>query len=102
PYLNLIHFNGFDFKTFCLVKYLLISIIALNSAILWTKSLWTTTSCAAISRGSPFLKKSSFLTGFSKNISSLKKTNCSDKPLILCKLSSIGLELNVGKYFDGI
>src|SRR5699024_1010840 len=44
----------------------------------------------ATSQGNPFLKKSSFSTSLVKKTSSLKYTNLSDKPSILCKFNSIG------------
>ena len=56
----------------------------------------------AVSMGSPFLKKSSGVTGAVRNISSLKYTNLSDRPGILWRKNSIGRAENVGRYSPGI
>src|SRR5699024_4165292 len=52
----------------------------------------------ASSLGKPFLKKSSFFTGLVKKVSSLKYTNCSASPEILCKFTSTAHDLNEGMF----
>lgn len=57
---------------------------------------------AGMSHGSPFLKKYFGSTLSIKNMSSSKKTKCSDNSFMRCKFSAMGQELNVGRYSLGI